>query len=169
MIDWFGREARTVMAEAPDAIRRLGIDLLLVDQTSPGPASVAEYLGMPLVVVSNALLLNRDAAIPPFFTPWAYSTSPIAQVRNRLAYAALDRLSQAYRDTLNAQRKLWRLGPVGLDGSVPYAAAHVSQQPACFDFPRHSLPANFSYTGPFHDVRLRRRAPSPGNGSPAAL
>jgi len=155
VIDWFAREASAVMAEAPDAIRRAGIDLLLVDQTSPGPASVAEYLGMPLVVVSNALLLNRDATIPPFFTPWAYSTSPIAQVRNRLAYAALDRLSRAYRDTLDAQRKQWRLGPITPDGNVVYAAAHISQQPACFDFPRPSLPANFCYTGPFHDVRLR--------------
>ena len=53
-------------------VRRAGIDLLLVDQTTPGPAVVAEHLGIPLVLVSNALLLNREAAIPPFFTPWAY-------------------------------------------------------------------------------------------------
>ena len=76
------------MAEAPDAVRSAGIDLLLVDQTTPGPAIVAEHLGIPLVLVSNALMLNREATIPPFFTPWAYSTNPIAQVRNRLAYAA---------------------------------------------------------------------------------
>ena len=94
VIAWFGREARAVMAEAPDAVRRAGIDLMLVDQTTPGPAIVAEHLGIPLVLVSNALILNREAAIPPFFTPWAYSTNPIAQVRNRLAYAALDRLAR---------------------------------------------------------------------------
>ena len=61
VIRWFSREARAVMAEAPDAVRSAGIDLLLVDQTTPGPAIVAEYLGIPLVLVSNALLLNREA------------------------------------------------------------------------------------------------------------
>jgi MGT family glycosyltransferase len=161
VIAWFARDARAVMAEAPDAVRRAGIDLLLVDQTTPGPAIVAEHLRIPLVIVSNALLLNREAAIPPFFTPWPYSTNPIAQVRNRLAYAAIDRLTQPYVETLNGQRRQWNLPPAGMDEFAAYAAAHISQQPACFDFPRRSLPPNFSYTGPFHDVRLRPPCPFP--------
>jgi zeaxanthin glucosyltransferase len=161
VVAWFSREAHAVMAEAPDAVRRAGIDLLLVDQTTPGPAVVAEHLGIPLVLVSNALLVNREAAIPPFFTTWAYSSNPIAQVRNRLAYAALDRLIQPYLDTLNAQRRRWNLIPLGIDGSGHYAAAHISQQPACFDFPRRAMPANFAYTGPFHDVRVRPPCPFP--------
>jgi zeaxanthin glucosyltransferase len=161
VIGWFSREARAVMTEAPDAVLRAGIDLLLVDQTTPGPACVAEHLGIPLVLVSNALVLNREAAIPPFFTPWPYSTNPIAQVRNRLAYAALDRLSQPYLDTLNAQRRRWNLDPTTLKGSPAYAAAHISQQPACFDFPRREMPDNFAYTGPFHDVRVRPPCPFP--------
>ena len=155
VIAWFGREARAVMAEAPDAVRRAGIDLMLVDQTTPGPAIVAEHLGIPLVLVSNALILNREASIPPFFTPWTYSTNPIAQVRNRLAYAALDRLAAPYLDILNDQRRRWNLKPVGMDGAGAVSAAHISQQPACFDFPRREMPSNFSYTGPFHDVRVR--------------
>jgi MGT family glycosyltransferase len=111
--------------------------------------------------VSNALILNREAAIPPFFTPWAYSTNPIAQVRNRLAYAALDRLSQPYLDTLNAQRRRWNLGPFVLDTAGAAAVAHISQQPACFDFPRRIMPQNFSYTGPFHDIGVRPPCPFP--------
>jgi zeaxanthin glucosyltransferase len=161
IVAWFSREARAVMAEAPDAVLRAGIDLLLVDQTTPGPSTVAEYLGIPVVMVSNALILNREAAIPPFFTPWAYSTNPIAQVRNRLAYAALDRLSQPFLDTLNGQRRRWNLDPVALEGSFNYAAAHISQQPACFDFPRREMPKSFAYTGPFHDVRVRPPCPFP--------
>ena len=161
VIGWFSRDARAVMREAPDAVRRAGIDLLLVDQTTPGPAIVAEHLGIPLVLVSNALVLNREAAIPPFFTPWAYSTNPMAQVRNRLAYAAFDRLSRMFLDTLNGQRRRWNLAPRGLDGSIAYAAAHISQQPACFDFPRRTLPPNFAYTGPFHDIRVRPPCPFP--------
>jgi zeaxanthin glucosyltransferase len=161
VVAWFGREARAVMAEAPDAVRRAAIDLMLVDQTTPGPAIVAEHLGIPLVLVSNALILNREPAVPPFFTPWAYSTNPIAQVRNRLAYAALDRLTAPYLDILNDQRRRWNLKPVGMDGSGAASAAHISQQPACFDFPRREMPANFSYTGPFHDVRVRPPCPFP--------
>src|SRR5262249_8811725 len=137
VIAWFSLEARAIMAEAPDALRRARIDLLLVDQTTPGAAIVAAPPGIPLVLLSHALLLNREATIPPFFTPWPYSTSPIAQVRNRLAYAAIDRLARPYVvDTLDAQRLRWKLPPIGVDGFVAYAAAHISQQPACFDFPR---------------------------------
>src|SRR5258706_9266010 len=70
IIDWFTREAAVLMAEVPGALRAAGVDMLLVDQTTPAAAAVAEHLDLPYVVVSNALLLNREPGIPPFFTTW---------------------------------------------------------------------------------------------------
>ncbi len=141
VIQWFTREARAIMAEAPEAVRGARNRPVAGGSNHARSGDRRRALGIPLVLVSNALLLNREATIPPFFTPWAYSTNPIAQVRNRLAYAAIDRLAQPYLDTLNGQRRDWKLPPVGIDGFVAYAAAHISQQPACFDFPRRSLPS----------------------------
>ena len=32
--------------------------------------SVAERLGLPFVTICNALMLNTELAVPPFFRPW---------------------------------------------------------------------------------------------------
>jgi len=163
VIDWFIQEAQAVAKEAPAAIQSAGIDLLLVDQTTPTAATIAEHLGLPLVLVSNAIVLNREPAIPPFYTPWPYSTHPLAQLRNRLAYSAVNRIAKPYVDALNNQRAECGLAhiPLSSNGHFTYATAHISQQPACFDFPRVALPANFHYTGPFHDARVRPPVPFP--------
>lgn len=160
VVSWFAREADVLMDEAPDAVGRARLDLTLVDQATPAAASVAEHLGVPLVTVSNALVLNREPAIPPFFTPWAYSQTPPARLRNRLAYAVVDHLTKPLRDTVNRRRAAWNLPPLPTD-LAQSMHAHIAQQPACFDFPRTRLPPNFHYTGPFHDVRVRPPAPFP--------
>jgi zeaxanthin glucosyltransferase len=159
-LGWFAREADMLMDEAPDAVRRAQLDLMLVDQVTPAAASVAEHLGMPLVLVSNALVYHREPGHPPFFTTWDYSTSPFALARNSLAFAVVDRLMKPLRDTVNGRRAAWKLPPI--PRSLRQSSlAHIAQQPACFDFPRTQLPPNFHYTGPFHDVRVRPPAPFP--------
>jgi zeaxanthin glucosyltransferase len=161
VIDWFRREAVVLMAEAPAALQSSAIDCLLVDQATPAAATVAEHLGMPFVLVSNALLLNRERGVPPFFTPWGYSQGLVPRAGHVLAYAVLDRLTAEWLATINRQRAQWKLEPFRSDMRQPTRYAHVAQQPACFDFPRSGMPANFHYTGPFHDVRVRPPATFP--------
>src|SRR5579863_6691825 len=86
------RTTEMICRDLPDAVRRAGIDALLVDQTEPAGGSVAEHLGMPFITVCNALALNRDPYVPPPFTPWEYRKSSWARGRNAAGYAISDRL-----------------------------------------------------------------------------
>ena len=63
------RTTETICRDAPAAVKEARVDVLLVDQTEPAGGSVAEYLGLPFVTICNALALNREAAVPPPFTP----------------------------------------------------------------------------------------------------
>src|SRR6185437_7372331 len=92
VVHWFTRETENTLRELPEVVTEAKLDLLLVDQAMPAASCVAEHLGTPFAIVSNALVINRDDAVPPFFTPWAYSTGALMRIRNRLAYAAFDRL-----------------------------------------------------------------------------
>src|SRR5918999_731577 len=69
------RTSVMVCRDAPDAIRRRGIDALLVDQMEPAGGAVAEHLGIPFVTVCNALAINRDPIAPPAFSGWRYRDS----------------------------------------------------------------------------------------------
>ena len=54
--------------------------------------SVAERLGLPFVTICNALMLNMELAVPPFFRPWLPRTEWWARARNRINHAAFERL-----------------------------------------------------------------------------
>jgi UDP:flavonoid glycosyltransferase YjiC (YdhE family) len=66
-------KARMVFSEGPGLLRRLSIDLLLVDQVETAWACVSDYLRLPYITASNAPILNHEHSVPPFFTPWRYS------------------------------------------------------------------------------------------------
>ena len=48
------------------------VDALLVDQTEPAGATIAEYWDLPFVTICNALALNREPSVPPPFMDWDY-------------------------------------------------------------------------------------------------
>jgi zeaxanthin glucosyltransferase len=150
-----------LLAAAPEAVRRAGMELLLVDQVEIAGACVADRLRLPFITVSCALVANREPAIPPIFTGWSYSASALAALRNRLAYRFQERLTKAWMEVFNRQRQEWHLPRYRVfeDSTSPWA--HLSQQPACFDFPRRRLPGQFHYTGPWQDRRVRQPVPFP--------
>ncbi len=161
LLSFWIRKSEMLMTEGPDVVRRAGIDLLLVDQVEIDAACVADHLRIPFITVSNALIPNQEPAIPPIFTGWAYSTGAFALLRNRLAYNFQARLVKDWEVMLNRQRQIWGLPVYGtlLESTSPWA--HLSQQPACFDFPRRLLPPQFHYTGPWQDRRSRPPEPFP--------
>jgi hypothetical protein len=69
-VDYVRKEQAMLHAELPEAVRGAGIDVLLVDQLSPAGSTVAEFLGLPFVTIANALPVNREPAVPPYFTGW---------------------------------------------------------------------------------------------------
>jgi zeaxanthin glucosyltransferase len=160
-ISFFAFRSRMLFAEGPDLIRKLGIDLLLVDEVEPAGATIAEYLGLPYLTLSNALTVYRESNIPPVFTGWKFSRSYPAKLRNKTGYLLQGRLAKQWLELLNLQRREWRLRPYRAPEDFVSPWGHLCQQPPCFDYPREHLPLQFHYTGPWHDRRVRPPVPFP--------
>ena len=139
--------------DAPSAIRDAGIDMLLVDQTEPGGGTIAEHLGLPFITICNALPLNREAAVPPPFTPWTTGQHWWQQARNQLGYAISARLLLPVTQVVAKYRRQWKLPKHRTPEDSFSPLAQISQQPREFDFPRR-VPDTFHYTGPLRDTRI---------------
>jgi MGT family glycosyltransferase len=132
-----------------DALRDARVDALLVDQTEPVGTLLAERLDLPFITVCNALMVNREAGVPPPFTSWMPSDAWPALLRNRAGYFAADVALSPVHRVIAAQRQRWGLRPWRRMDESFSALAQVAQQPRAFDFPRRSLPPTFHYCGPF--------------------
>jgi MGT family glycosyltransferase len=148
-IDLFQRAAAMTLRELPGALKSQQIDALLVDQTEPAAATVAQVYEIPFVTICNALPTNREPMIPPFFTGWSYGTDLWCQLRNRAGYALFRRLARPMLTTIEQYRQDRHL-PIARDENTYHShLAIISQIPREFDFPRRSLPSCFHYTGTF--------------------
>lgn len=144
--------------DAPDAVKRAGVDLLLVDQTEPAGGAVAEHLGMPFVTVCSALAMNREPHVPPAFTTWSYGQNTIHRLRNQAGYHISDVVIAPMLRVLSDYRKRWGLRRLRRPDESSSQLAQICQQPPAFDFPRKNLPDCFHYTGP---LRSSSRNPVP--------
>ena len=137
-----------VCRDAPDAIRRLKIDALLVDQMEPAGGTVADHLGIPFITICNALALNRDPIAPPPFSPWRYRTSRWASARNAMGYAISGWLTHPVTRVVAEYRNRWKLPPLASPDDSFSRLAQICQMPRELDFPRVALPHHFHYVGP---------------------
>jgi zeaxanthin glucosyltransferase len=140
-----------ICQDAPTAIQTIGIEALLVDQLEPEGQSVAQFLELPFVCISSGQTIHRQSDVPPFFTSWSYSNAGWARLRNAVAYQILDRSCQPILRVINHYRQLWDLPPYHKIYESIAKLAHISQQPATFEFPLSNLPNHFHYTGPFRN------------------
>ncbi len=151
----------TILREAPNAISAAGVELLLVDQTSFGGGTVADFLKLPFISVACALMLNRETGIPPINSNWSYNPAWWAQLRNQLGYRLLSRITKPVVNTVAQYRQEWQLPP-HLEPNDTYSKlAQISQQPAEFEFPRQELPQCFHFTGPYSRPDSREPADFP--------
>ena len=147
-IKFFEKEARMLFRDAPTAIRDCGIDLLLVDQLTRAGGTIANYLKLPFITVCNALPMNREADMPPYFTHWEYKSTWGARLRNRLGNGLIDYLSRELWSTLVQQRETWQL-PLHINRDASYSQiAQIAQLPQELDFPRQQIVPWFHYVGP---------------------
>ena len=151
-IDWLHQLTIRMMKEGLETIRHAEVDLLLIDQVAFGASTVAEYLEIPFVSVSCALLMNQERSVPPIDFGWAYSLNPWARFRNWFGYRLLNRLAKPIGRTINEYQQLWDLH---LTNNRCLALAELCQQPAEFEFPRQELPEYFHFTGPLHNPLSR--------------
>lgn len=150
-IDFIRREMQMLFNEAPAAIRAARIDMLIVDQITAAAGTIADHLDLPFVTVCNAMLINREVGVPPYSTPWSYSDTPLAQVRNRLGNAIADSLTRKLWQDILIQRHRWALSTPKQRDDLYSPLAQLCQLPPSFDFPRKRLPTQFHYIGSFQD------------------
>jgi len=142
------RAAEAILEVGPTAARTAGVTALLVDQASFPGGTVADQLGIPFATVCNALLLHPDPIVPPFFTHWQPRDKWGARIRNRIAWAGLNRL---YAPILTRiQDHCRRLGlPIPARIADAWSdRLQISQQPEVFEFPRRELPKHVQFVGP---------------------
>lgn len=160
-VDLFKKRTLLLLEEAPAAFRQVGVDALAIDQTSFGGSTVAHYLDLPFVSVGCALMINRDPYAPPFNTPWQYSASPFAKLRNKLGYSILTRTAKPITSAIADYREKWGLPPFTNPEDGYSQLAQISQQPPGFEFPRQQLPRCFHFTGPYSNPLSREPAEFP--------
>lgn len=146
--------AEIICQDAPAAVEAAGIEALIVDQLEPVGETIAEFLNLPFVCVSCGQAIQRRADAPPFFMPWSYENTWWARLRNQVAYTILDRSCQPILQVINQYRQQWKLPPYRHIYASNARLAHISQQPAAFDFPYPNLPKHLHYVGP-----LRNQSP----------
>ncbi|MFN9425746.1 MAG: glycosyltransferase [Cyanobacteriota bacterium] len=150
-VDYFRRELAMLHAELPEAVRSAAIDVLLVDQLCPAAGTVADKLALPYITICNALPVNREAAVPPYFSGWVPSPGPWARLRNQLGNVLLDRLTEPLWRDLQEQRRRWGLQPHRRKEEALSPLLQLAQLPRAFDFPRQRLAPHFHYVGRLAD------------------
>lgn len=150
-IEYFQKDAEMLFRRAPAAIQAAGVEALLVDQVTTAAGTVADFLKLPFVTVCNALLINREPGVPPYFTPWLYQATPWAKLRNQLGNSLIQYLTRPLWQTVVKQRQTWQLPPHSNREAAYSQLAQICQLPEGFDFPRQRLAPCFHYTGPLID------------------
>lgn len=144
-------ETKMLFNNLPAAIKSAGIEALIVDQISTAGGTIADQVKLPYVTVCNALLINREAGVPPYFTHWGYNQAIWAKLRNQVGNLFLNRISLPIWQEIQKQRQQWQL-PLYKNREDAYSKlAQISQLPREFDFPRVNLSENFHYTGPLQN------------------
>lgn len=156
-IDAVVRSTKMFLEQLPEAVERVSVDALLVDQMEPAGACVAHLKKLPFVTVCNALALNREPGVPPPFTPWSYSNGWLAKLRNRLGYRINDFVLRRVMLPVAEFRKGAGLPALHAPEDFWSPMLQICQMPPAFDFPRLAVPNTFRYTGP-----LRRPLPVEG-------
>ena len=150
-----------VLKEATTAIKKAGVEALLVDQFLLEGGTVAEMLNLPFVTVCNGLMLNREPNIPPIVTTWQYSPTWKGRLRNQIGYQLLNLLTKPIRETIAESREEWKLPLYSHPNDAYSKLAQLSQLPPELDFPRQNLPPHFHFTGPYHNPATRKPVPFP--------
>ncbi|HEY3707448.1 MAG TPA: glycosyltransferase [Terracidiphilus sp.] len=146
--------ARMILRDGPEAVRRAGVEALLVDEADMG-GTVAEHLGLPFVSVAMFPPLIQDSRIPPFCFGWQAGDGRFARIRNTLGFRLLTRVAAPIYKLVNEQRRVWGLKPLRRAVDALSPIAQVAQLPAALEFDVPGKPAVVHYTGPFVDHEQR--------------
>ena len=140
----------------PRKLAETGIGALVIDVIHTFLELVPISVGMPYVQVSTGLHADFSGATPPFFFSWPHETTPEARTRNLEGVKAA---GEIFAPIIPVAMSYAEKAGLQIDWSDFTATASklavMTQTPKEFDFPGIPWPAQFHYTGPFHDIKGR--------------
>ncbi|MEM9275784.1 MAG: glycosyltransferase [Cyanobacteria bacterium P01_F01_bin.143] len=162
-INLFCQGTEVILQEVPQGCKKVGIEVLLIDQTLLEGSSIAEYLQLPFITICSALLLNPEPTVPPALTDWGYDPSWFGQLRNQIGTSLLELAGTPIKLLVNEYRRKWSLAKIDTSNKLNLWSkkAIISQQPPSFEFPRKKLPDYFHFTGPLTSKVSRTEIPFP--------
>jgi zeaxanthin glucosyltransferase len=158
--DWIPAWVDTLLNQAPAVLKKVGVEALIIDQTSLEGGTIADILEIPFVNICN-ISLHQHYSTPPYWTPWRPRSEWWAHWRNRIGYQRINALERKTWQVITKYRQTHHLPVLSLPNDAFSKVAVLSQLPAEFDFPRTDLPDCFYYTGPFHNPIIREPIPFP--------
>jgi len=136
----------------PQKLAETHMEGLVIDTLHAFLELVPMSLGMPYVQVWNILQIDLSGTTPPCFFSWPHESTQQAVARNLEGvkvvseiFAPVVPFAMSYAEKMGLQID-WN------DFTATTSKlAIITQTPKEFDFPGTSWPAQFHYTGPFHD------------------
>jgi len=146
----------------PEKIAETGVNALILDTAYRLIELVPMHLSLPYVHIWNILHFDLSGSTPLALYSWPHETTAEARTRNVEGLSIFREAREAVRPIAQAYAE--RNG-IEIDWSNPAATvsklAVITQTPREFDFPIPSLPPQFHYAGPFHDMEGREPVPFP--------
>jgi UDP:flavonoid glycosyltransferase YjiC (YdhE family) len=147
--------AMMVLRDAPEAIRKADVDVMIVDQADMGGGSVADYLDIPFASVSILPPFIRDNRVPPFFFGWPARYDLIGRIRNELGIRLLSAIASPLYRVVNRQRQAWGLKRFERREDALSHVVQITQLPRALEFEGCPQPALLHYSGPFRFDKKR--------------
>ncbi|HYZ74667.1 MAG TPA: nucleotide disphospho-sugar-binding domain-containing protein [Chthoniobacterales bacterium] len=146
----------------PQKLAETGVEALVIDKVHSFLELVPMSLDMPYVQVWNLLHFDLSGATPPCHFSWPYESTPEARARNIEGVKALCEIFARFAPLpmAYAEKVGLKIDWSDRDATLSKLAV-ITQTPKEFDFPGISWPAQFHYTGPFHDDEGREPVPFP--------
>lgn len=152
LIGQMSRTTEMLCRELPDALTRLRVDGLIVDQMEAAGGLVAEALGLPFVSVACALPVNRETGLPLPVMPFDYATDKRALKLYDTSSRIYDWLMRSHDRVIARNAAKFGLAPRKSLDQCLSPLAQISQTVPLLDFPRQALPACFHHVGPLRST-----------------
>ena len=154
LIGQMSRTTEMLCRELPDALNRLSVDGLIVDQMEAAGGLVAEALGLPFVSVACALPVNRESGLPLPVMPFGYATDKRTLTLYDTSSRIYDWLMRSHDRVIARNADKFGLTPRKSLDQCLSPLAQISQTVPLLDFPRRALPACFHHVGPLRSTKI---------------
>jgi zeaxanthin glucosyltransferase len=156
----------SLLTVMPDSLRKKleenRVDAMIIDKAHLFMELVPMSLGIPYVHVWTILHMDFSGATPVCIFPWSHETTEHAHSRNIAGVKQLKGFFVPAADRAKTYAEKHGLRIDWDDLTATHSTlAEITQTPREFDFPNIPWPANFHYTGPFHDDEGREDIPFP--------